>query len=190
MKKKLICFGDSITAGWDGMNEQSSLTNRLERGLGWHVWNAGVPGETTEQALSRMNRDVLSRHYDWVTILFGANDSSFHKGIPLEAFTANLINMARAIGAGQAVLITPSPVIEAKQKGKRINERLSLYADAVRHVVEETGSSLIDLYRLMLQEPDYTPMLLDDGLHFSSAGYDFLAERIILKIRGLENRDQ
>ncbi|GGL42780.1 SGNH/GDSL hydrolase family protein [Sporolactobacillus putidus] len=187
MKKRLICFGDSITAGWDGKREQPSLTRRLEKGLGWLVRNAGVPGETTEQALARMDRDVLIHSYDRVTILFGANDSSFHKGIPLEKFADNVVIIAKACGPDKAILITPSPVIEEKQKGKRMNTRVALYADAVRRAAVETKSSLIDLHRFMLEESDYGPMLQEDGLHFSNAGYDLLSALIVREIKKAEN---
>ncbi|MDD9149448.1 GDSL-type esterase/lipase family protein [Sporolactobacillus sp. CQH2019] len=182
MKKKLICFGDSITAGWDGSRERPALTRRLEKGLKWLIRNAGVPGETTEQALTRIDKDVLSRNYNRVTILFGANDSSLHKGISLEKFMDNMTIMAKSCGSGRTILITPSPVIEERQKGKRTNGRISIYAEAVRRVAAETGSALVDLQRRMLEKADYRPMLQADGLHFSSAGYDFLSGLIIHEI--------
>lgn len=183
--KQLICFGDSITAGWDGQRETTRLTDRLSDGLGWSVINAGVPGENTTQALARIDRDVLDRSFDRITVLFGANDSSFHKGIPLEQFRKNLVYMARAFSPSKTIFITPSPVIETRQKGKRTNDRISLYAEAVTGVAKETGAGLIDLHGRMLRQSDYRTMLLEDGLHFTDQGYDFLANQIILELKNV-----
>ncbi len=184
--KRLICFGDSITAGWDGHQETRRLTDRLSEGLGWIVTNAGVPGENTEQALTRMNKDVLECPFDRITIFFGANDSSLHKGIPLKQFKTNLIFMARAVSPQKAIFITPSPIVDKKQKGKRMNERVSLYAEAVLNAAKETGVPLIDLHSEMLRLPDYQGMLLHDGLHFTNMGYDFLATEIIRQVKKSE----
>ncbi|RYL93031.1 GDSL family lipase [Sporolactobacillus sp. THM7-4] len=189
--KKMICFGDSITAGWDGVRVHPILNEKLASGLrGWQIRNAGVPGDTTEKALDRMDRDVLRHPYDMVTVLFGANDSSYHKGIPLLAFQNHLIRMTEAISAEKIILITPAPVIDQKQKGKRLNERVSIYAASVRRVAEETGSPLIDLHRRMMQLSSFQPLLQEDGLHFTHSGYDFLSALIIEKVNALEGKSK
>ena len=47
----------------------------------WKVVNAGVPGDTTFDALNRIEEDVLSYKPDFVTVFLGTNDAvSFHKG--------------------------------------------------------------------------------------------------------------
>ncbi|WKB36709.1 GDSL-type esterase/lipase family protein [Terrilactibacillus sp. S3-3] len=117
--KTLICFGDSITAGWDGVSEQPTLTNRLKNGLpGWTVHNAGVPGNNTNDALCRIREDVLNLAFDRVTVLFGANDASIHKGIPVDEFERNIASIAAAVSPKKTLLITPAPVNEFKQTNK------------------------------------------------------------------------
>lgn len=180
---QLICFGDSITAGWNGEEDTPRLTDRLVTGLKCQVRNAGVSGETTDQAIRRIDHDVLDLPYDKVTVLFGANDSSFHKGIPLTRFADNLDRMVRAISAQKVVLMTPSPVIDTRQVGKRTNERVSFYAEAVRACARSHGVPLIDLNREMAGKGDYDSLLLADGLHFSDKGYDFLAGLMINKLK-------
>ncbi|WP_010630492.1 SGNH/GDSL hydrolase family protein [Sporolactobacillus vineae] len=180
---QLICFGDSITAGWNGEKDTPRLTDRLVSGLNCQVRNAGVSGETTDQAVRRLDHDVLDLPYDKVTVLFGANDSSFHKGIPLTRFIRNLDRIVRAISPDKVILMTPSPVIDARQIGKRTNERVSLYAQAVRTCARSHGAVLIDLNREMAGKDNYEPLLLADGLHFSDAGYDFLAGLMVNKLK-------
>jgi lysophospholipase L1-like esterase len=184
--KHLICFGDSITAGWDGSSDTRALTDRLEKGLdGWEVRNAGVPGDNTEGALVRLKADVLDDPYDWVTVLFGANDSSFHKGISVRKFRKNMLTIVTAIGSEHALLITPAPVIERKQRGKRTNERIAEYASVVAETAERSGCPLIDLHDRMAKQDDCKDFFQKDGLHFTSKGYDLLSDLIIRTIEKL-----
>lgn len=187
--KALICFGDSITAGWDGVSERPSLTDRLKSGLpGWVVRNAGVPGNNTNDALLRLQADVLNLAFDRVTVLFGANDASRHKGIPVEVFERNIARIVSAVSPEKTLLITPAPVNEAKQI-KRTNQAIGTFAGRIRRIAAKTGCPLLDLNEAMQGETDYSRMLLEDGLHFTEAGYDFLARLIIEKIRQVEKTE-
>ncbi|MFX3618149.1 MAG: SGNH/GDSL hydrolase family protein [Sporolactobacillus sp.] len=175
----LVCFGDSLTAGWDGQKETPRLTCRLEKGLGLPVRNAGVPGETTRQALKRLVPDVLNQRAPFVTVLFGSNDASFHKGIPIDEFTDNLRKICRTINDTHLLLLTPPPVIESRQIGKRINARIDHYVSAIEAVARALPVDLADFHQLMLEQRDYTTCLLPDGLHLTDSGYDLLAGLII-----------
>lgn len=186
--RRLICFGDSITAGWDGTRDTPRLTERLEKCLGWEIVNAGLSGDNTSGALDRIDNDVLKRQYDWVTVLFGANDSSFHKGIPLDQFRSQLTKIVRMIIPEKCILITPSPVVDEKQKRKRTNTRIARYARTVCETAETCHTQLIDLHAEMLALSNYSTLLLDDGLHFSDAGYDFLARLIADKLGKTKNK--
>lgn len=181
--QRLICFGDSITAGWNGREDTPRLTDRLALGLNCSVRNAGVSGETTDQGLLRIDRDVLKVPCDKVTVLFGANDSSFHKGIPLARFSENLDRIVRLITPEKVILMTPSPVIDEKQIGKRTNERVARYAEAVRNCAHALAVPLIDLNREMAGKGSYESLLSEDGLHFSDKGYDFLSGLMTDKLK-------
>ncbi|WP_353948172.1 GDSL-type esterase/lipase family protein [Sporolactobacillus sp. Y61] len=185
----LICFGDSITAGWNGCEDTPRLTDRLKADLGWkRIINAGVSGDTTSGAIRRMDKDVLSHDFEKATILFGANDSSYHKGIPLDQFTDQLKCIVQAISPERCILLTPSPIIDERQTGKRTNSRIALYAEGVRRVASDRKVPLIDLHHAMRAYGDYTDKLLSDGLHFSDRGYDFLSGLITKKINELEKK--
>ncbi len=76
-KMKILCFGNSLTAGY-GLDEQdawpSLLQNRLDSfSLPYTVINAGLSGETTAGGLSRIDW-VLREPIDIFFLELGAND--------------------------------------------------------------------------------------------------------------------
>jgi acyl-CoA thioesterase-1 len=87
----LLCFGDSLTAGF-GTDIGQSYPDALQRlldadGYHYHVVNAGISGNTTKDGLDRIHL-VLARHPQLVVVEFGGNDGL--RGLPLEQTQANL----------------------------------------------------------------------------------------------------
>ncbi len=87
----LICFGDSLTAGYGtdyGQSYPDHLQHLLDaQGYNYHVVNAGISGNTTKDGLDRIQL-VLARHPEIVVVEFGGNDGL--RGLPLEQTKANL----------------------------------------------------------------------------------------------------
>lgn len=188
---EIICFGDSITARKEGY-PSPILTHKLESKMpNYEFINAGVSGSTTEQAMFRFNKDVLSKRPDVVTVLFGANDSATHKYVDLDTFKRNISLFAKQIGPEKTILISPAPVDESLQPN-RTNERMEQYAQAVQEVAEETGSYYIDFFHLLYSHPNYKELLVgekNDGLHFGEAGYELLSDEIVKKVEEMEIED-
>ncbi|RKY23182.1 MAG: hypothetical protein DRP79_09625, partial [Planctomycetota bacterium] len=79
-----------------------------ESDLEWKVINAGVGGNTTDDALKRIDADVLDHNPDYVTIMFGVNDASLlsfpdfrerhEPRVPLDRFERNLETIIEKIG--------------------------------------------------------------------------------------------
>jgi lysophospholipase L1-like esterase len=79
MKPLLLCFGDSLTAGYgasepDRDDPAKAYPAFLQTKVTIEVINAGVSGHTSTQGLARVDQDVLSRKPQIVIIEFGAND--------------------------------------------------------------------------------------------------------------------
>ncbi|MCZ8541388.1 SGNH/GDSL hydrolase family protein [Psychrobacillus psychrodurans] len=188
---EIICFGDSITARKEG-NPSPILTHKLTSKMpNYEFINAGVSGNTTEQAMFRFNKDVLSKRPDAVTVLFGANDSATHKFVDLETFKRNISLFAKQVGPEKTILISPAPVDESLQPN-RTNERMEKYAQAVQEVAEETGSYFIDFFHIFYSKPNYRDLLVgekNDGLHFGEAGYELLSDLIVQKLEEMEIED-
>ncbi|MCM3719088.1 GDSL-type esterase/lipase family protein [Fictibacillus phosphorivorans] len=182
--KTLVCFGDSITSKEKSEDGSLRLTSRLRQELTeWVVMNAGIPAETTRAALVRLQDDVLRHHPDIVTILFGANDSSDHRLIPLKEYENNLTYMVNKIGAKKVILISPAPVFEEKQKA-RTNERMQTYAQTVKKVAKHEGTAYVPLFEI-LNEMEIEKFVIDDGLHFNQYGYEELSDLVLKTIKTL-----
>jgi len=87
----LVCFGDSLTAGYGtepGESYPDNLQHLLDtQGFHYHVVNSGISGNTTKDGLDRIAR-VIARHPALVVVEFGGNDGL--RGLPLEQTQANL----------------------------------------------------------------------------------------------------
>jgi len=103
----IVCFGDSITAGF-GLAPNQSFPDLLQkdldgRGLKYRVVNMGVSGDTTQDGLARVSI-ALSEKPAVVLLELGANDGL--RGIPIAITQTNLGQMMEAFqGAGARVVL-------------------------------------------------------------------------------------
>ncbi len=97
---KIVCFGDSLTAcGGENGRFSDILADRFPR----HQFiNRGIGGETFEDALARIEPDVLAEHPDLVLIEFGANDWRQDRRPPRE-WARDLEAIVRAVRRAGAV---------------------------------------------------------------------------------------
>jgi len=94
----IVAVGDSLTAGF-GLDENDAYPAQLERrlreaGYPWRVVNAGISGETSSGALSRM-KWILNLKPDIVILVTGANDGL--RGIDPKVTEKNLDDMVRTL---------------------------------------------------------------------------------------------
>lgn len=182
---KIVCFGDSLTARKEGYPKPMLTMMLSEKVKGPRYINAGVSGNTTVAAKIRLKEDVLSYHPDAVTILFGSNDCSDTKNIPLEVFKANIELFIKKIGSKKVILITPPPVDESKQTHRK-NHILQKYVICIRQLAEQYECTLIDFNEHVLQQDNYEKLLIgksDDGLHFGEKLYDQLSDLIAAQLK-------
>jgi acyl-CoA thioesterase-1 len=94
----LVCYGDSITAGY-GLETGQSFPDALQRDLdhrGYHykVSNQGTSGATTKDAVAGL-RTILLLHPEVVIVEFGGNDGL--RGLPPEQTRHNLDTVLTAL---------------------------------------------------------------------------------------------
>lgn len=70
----VVSAGDSITQATFSSNYLSILETKL-KGQHYEFVNAGRNGNTSGDLLKRIDKDVLARNPDFITILIGANDA-------------------------------------------------------------------------------------------------------------------
>jgi acyl-CoA thioesterase-1 len=88
----ILCFGDSITAGYGLENSTDAFPSVLQQkidslNLNYRVVNSGLSGETTAGGKNRIDW-ILNQNIDIFLLELGANDGL--RGIPLSETRANL----------------------------------------------------------------------------------------------------
>lgn len=161
--ENIICFGDSITRG-EGASEGNDYPALLARALNTKVINAGVNGNTTRDALERIEEDVLRHNPRMVIIEFSGND--FLQGIPKDQTFANLEKMIGLIQRKQAM------VVLLEVGAGRFQDA---YLYGFRQIAKKNRALLIPD---ILQGVFSNPALKSDWLHPNDAGYRIIADRV------------
>lgn len=87
----VVALGDSITAGL-GTTGNNDYVSRLSSRTGVSISNAGRIGDTTGDALNRLDSAVLSREPDIVIVFLGGNDVL--QGVPIQTRVSNITTIA------------------------------------------------------------------------------------------------
>jgi acyl-CoA thioesterase-1 len=166
--KEIICFGDSITFGY-GVNPGQDYPSALSSLIQKPVINAGVDGDTTTQALKRIQRDVLDKDPRLVIIEFGGND--FLEKVPQEETVRNLKKMVELVQARGAI----AAVVDVSA-GLFFADYRKLY----QKVAEETGAIFVPH---VLSGIITNPSMKSDFMHPNAEGYKIVAHRVLRAIR-------
>lgn len=81
--KKLLCFGDSITHGYDALFPSHKYASRLARFLNAEEFNKAIGGEIFFPELAKSKEDFVP---DYITVAYGTNDWN---RVTREEFTQN-----------------------------------------------------------------------------------------------------
>lgn len=210
----IVMFGDSTTAPRGSLKVYAT---RVEQGLqsigsSLGVYNAGIPGNTTQDALKRLQTDVLQHKPRVVVMQFGINDSAVDvwkkppattSRVPLDAFILNyrtMIQTAQKQGA-KVILMTPNPLRwtsklrelyghppydPAAEDGFE-SATLVRYNEAVRQLAAELKVPLLDVHAAYpayaaKHQTTIDEMLLD-GMHPGEIGHQLVAELLVPAIR-------
>ncbi len=103
----VICFGDSLTAGYgadDGQSYPDYLQKALDRdGYKYRVVNEGISGNTTKDGVDRLS-EVIDMHPAVVVLEFGGNDGL--RGLKVQTTRTNLATMINGLqNAGVKVVL-------------------------------------------------------------------------------------
>lgn len=163
----IVCFGDSLTFG-TGAGSGQSYPSSLSSMIGLEVINSGVPGNTTADALERLDRDVLTHNPRIVLITLGGND--LMRDIPRDEAFANLEEIVRRIHRQGALVVLGG--INVPLFDRRFDE-------AYEEVHRQTGCLLIpNVLKGLIGKHD----LMADQIHPNGNGYKIMAERFYEEI--------
>ena len=192
----IVLFGDSITQ--QGAASPSGYVNLVKSGLAANgveikLIGAGISGHKSNQMRERLERDVLSKKPDWMTLSCGVNDV-WHgaNGVPLDDYKTNIIDILdRCAQANVRVVILTATQIGPKVTDTN-NTKLEGYNEFLREQARVRKLPLADLNSDMLtqQQADelagVTVPLTVDGVHMNHRGNIMMAKGV-LKAFGLDD---
>ena len=194
-KKKVLFFGDSITAAGirpggyikliDSLIKQEGAENNYE------LVGAGISGDKIYDLYLRMEEDVLKQNPDIVVIYVGVNDvwhkSSSGTGTDynkFQRFYEAVVNKLQSAGI-KVVVSTPAVIGERTDHSNQQDGDLNLYCNWLRSYTTKNNIPLVDLrnefmnYNLKNNPTNKeSGILTTDRVHLSPAGNLFVAEEM------------
>ncbi len=189
---RIVCFGDSITGIYYHTGGHRAWSHLLGDQLvqAWPgarlvLFNAGVSGNTTADALARLDADVLAHRPHLVVMKFGMNDTA---RLTADAFRANLHTLCDRIrAAGSDLLLLTPNAVETGDAG-RPPEKVAAYAAIVREVGCERGLPVADVHaafsRVQASAPADWLRLMSDTIHPNLRGHALIAATAAAALTG------
>jgi lysophospholipase L1-like esterase len=158
----VVAFGDSLIAGV-GASEEGDLVSVLSRRLGEPIVNLGQSGDTTRDALLRIDT-VMKQDPKVVIVLFGGND--FLQQMPEEETFRNLETIIETIhDSGSSVVLL----------GVRGGVLRDSYKSNFAELAEKHNIAFVPN---VLEAVITDSSLMADLVHPNDAGYLFIADRV------------
>lgn len=162
----VLALGDSLTWG-TGATPETSFPAVLAKLTGWQITNAGVPGDTAEQALQRLPALLAEHKPQLVIVSIGGND--FLRRLPEDGTRRAIRAICEQAKVGGAqVLLVAVPALTASAVLGRLSDH-ALYADLAREL------------KLPLYEKGWSTVLSNanlrsDRIHANAEGYAAFAQ--------------
>lgn len=169
----IVAFGDSLTQG-HVLPEEEAYPAQLDRkikaeGYAYKVVNAGINGETSSGALSRV-KWILRMKPDIVILETGANDG--FRGIPPELIEKNISEIIRILQENGVTVVLA---------GMQMLSNLGAeYTEAFRSVYPRVARQYnVILVPFFLEGVAGEPSLnLPDGIHPTAEGYGIVVKNV------------
>lgn len=188
-----VFFGDSITQYCPVEEIYASYI----ASSGQQVYNRGIASETTQDAIKRLDSNVLSINPGTLVILYGCNDIG--QKIPVSRTVANMEEIiVRVRKKNPDVHIIMQAVYPVREQGnglpaklligRRTCEKIKQLNIALEELAKRMGISFVNLTDILADESgqlrtEYTA----DGLHVNEIAYrQIAAEMIPMLERGKE----
>ncbi|MBX3635839.1 MAG: arylesterase [Rubrivivax sp.] len=171
---RVLALGDSLTYG-TGAAAEAAYPHVLARLTGWDVVNAGVPGDTTAQALARTPALLAEHRPALVLLSIGGNDllRRQDEGVA-RANIERIVQAVRGGGVQLLLIAVPRPTLAARVTGSLDDH--PMYAE------------LAQAMALPLHAGGWSAVLADerlraDAIHANAAGYERFAQGLLATLR-------
>jgi acyl-CoA thioesterase-1 len=180
---KLICFGDSITAGY-GLQTGQAYPDFLQKKLdaeGYHykVVNQGTSGATTKDAVADLHSIILL-HPEVVIVEFGGNDGL--RGLPPDQTRRNLDQVLTTLEAAHIKVLLAGITLPPNYGTDYIHAFEQVFRDmAARHHTAFVPM----IYKDLINVPG---TIQQDGIHPTAKGSQILANTLFPALKPLLKR--
>ncbi len=178
--QSLVCFGDSITAGY-GLPSGDSYPDFLQRKLdaaGYHykVINRGTSGATTKDAVADVHSIVLM-HPAVVVVEFGGNDGL--RGLPLTETRRNLDEVLSTLEAAHIKVLLAGITLPPNYGPDYIREFEKVFHElAAQHHVAFVPMIYVGLIHQQ-------GVIQGDGIHPTAKGSNIIADTLMGALKPL-----
>ncbi len=183
---KIVCFGDSITGIYYHTGGRRAWSHALGDALGIiypkaqvTMINAGISGNTTTDALARMQTDVLNHQPNLIAVMFGMNDAVRNS---LETFRTNLLEIVQRAHAHHARVVLMTPNAISPDDPSRIPARVAEFIQIVRDVAQENSLPLADTYQVFedirINDLHEWMRIMSDPVHPNMRGHQLFATSV------------
>jgi acyl-CoA thioesterase-1 len=173
-KRKIVAFGDSLTAGF-GLLENESYPYLLQEklkadGYDYEVLNAGVSGDTTAGGLERIDWSLGQKNVEIIIIELGAND--LLRGLSPDQMKQNLDKMIRKAKA-KNVKVLLCGMLSPPSMGAQYQ------ADYVNTFKDLADEHEVEFMPFIVQGIALDPKLNQaDGIHPNAEGEKIMTDNI------------
>jgi acyl-CoA thioesterase-1 len=179
----LVCFGDSITAGY-GLETGQSLPDALQRdldrrGYRYKVINQGTSGATTKDAVADL-RSILLLHPQIVIVEFGGNDGL--RGLPLAQTQHNLDQVLAALAAAHVKVLLAGITLPPNYGP----DYIASFDGVFRTLAAQHHVAFIPMiYKDLIAVPG---TIQEDGIHPTAKGSEIIARTLLPALKPLLRR--
>jgi acyl-CoA thioesterase-1 len=173
-KIRILAFGDSLTAGYR-LEKSRAYPAQLEQklkaqGFDAEVLNAGVSGDTSSQALRRVEWVLKKGPFDSVLVCIGANDGLRNQ--PIEQLEKNLNQIIQKFLDQNIKVILFDMKIPVNLNAEYRKSFEDVYARVAKlKKVHKGGFFLEDV-------AGKADLMLEDQIHPNEKGYEIISSRI------------
>jgi lysophospholipase L1-like esterase len=208
--EKIAFMGDSITQAGARKNGYISLVMDAlnKEGLKLSHVAAGKSGNKSSDMLARLDKSVLSKNPDWMTLSCGVNDvwhftlrlgKRTFEGVSLDDYKKNIRQIIEKAEAADIKVVILTSTMIGEDPEKETNKKLIPYNDFLREIAKEKKLPVADLSKdmhatlkgitdvagkaNMFGEPKYQRniknKLTSDGCHMNKLGNIMMAKGVL-----------
>jgi acyl-CoA thioesterase-1 len=161
--KDIVAFGDSLIFGQGASSEDKNFVSLLSDKIDERIVNLGVPGNTTQNALDRIN-ELEKYNPKVVILLLGGND--YLQKVPIEKTFKNLGEIIQKIQSKGSV------VLLLGVRGGVLNDKFDIEFEKISSKYHTAYVS--DVLSGLITNMQY----MSDAVHPNDLGYQKIADRV------------